>query len=216
MYTHAHFDTSENIWPNVPPLTPNTGDLLFDLSNKIMSCLCSLMLLLLWWKKLHVIFTQHSSRCREDKSTLPCVPRPGWIWTQLCQYSLSITSYFLASGVFLHLTEIFSCLTGYHSFCPKFSSSPSYSCLWPVLILRHTVNNERMASADGRISGALTGSHLLQEITYMHHARASPQARASHQAPTRRSAWRLNRNQKNSRESLKSIPVLWTIPSGGI
>lgn len=73
---------------------------------------------------------------------------------------------------------------GYRSFCHKFSSSPSYSCLWPVLILRHTANNARMASADGRISGALTGSHLLQEITYTHHARASPQARASRQAPT--------------------------------
>lgn len=100
---------------------------------------------------------------------------------------------------------------GYHSFCHKFSSSPSYSWLWPVLILRHAVNNARMSSAGGRISGALTESHLLQKITYTHHARASPQARASFQAPTRRSAWRLNHNQKNSRESLKSIPVLCTL-----
>lgn len=135
-------------------------------------------------KNLCVIFTQHCSRCREDKLTLPCVPRPGRIWTQLCQYSLSITSYFLFRG-FPPLNRnpvLFN--RGYRSFCHKFSSSPSYSCLWSVLILRHTANNARMASADGRISGALTGSHLLQEITYTHHARASPQARASCQALT--------------------------------
>lgn len=51
------------------------------------------------------------SRCREDKLTLPCAPRPLRIQTELCQYSLSITSYFLSSGVFLHLTEIFFCFT---------------------------------------------------------------------------------------------------------
>lgn len=52
MYTHAHFDTNENIRPDILPLTPNTRDLLFDLLNKKMSCheekLYSLVLLLLW------------------------------------------------------------------------------------------------------------------------------------------------------------------------
>lgn len=92
--------------------------------------------------------------------------------------------------------NVFLLNRGYHSFCHKFSSSLSYSCLRPVLILRHTANNARMASADGRISGVLTGSHSLQEVTYTHHARASHQAKASHQAPTRRSARRLDHNQK--------------------
>lgn len=120
-------------------------------------------------KKLHVIFTERLQQVQRGQINFA-------LCSKTSENSNRVMSVFTVNYIILSLFRSFPPLNrnllllhgGHHSFCHKFSSSPSHSSLWPALIPRHTADNARMASADGRISGALTEIHLLQEITYMH------------------------------------------------